>query len=173
MLIPLHGFRGKGEFAIIDDGDYALVKDRKWYIDENGYAIDNINRARMHRVIMNPPAGKVIDHINRNTLDNRRANLRICTIAENNKNKSSVKRKWPKHKDATRVTTLKNGELIVLPKYVYPYYKRDKFCSYMFSIRRKELSHKKKGFKSVADAIAYRNFFCNNYNINITMKGEL
>lgn len=38
MFIPLHGFRGKGEFAIIDDGDYALVKDRKWYIDENGYA---------------------------------------------------------------------------------------------------------------------------------------
>lgn len=37
----------------------------------------------MHRVIMNPPVGMEVDHINRNKLDNRRSNLRICTHAEN------------------------------------------------------------------------------------------
>jgi hypothetical protein len=37
----------------------------------------------LHRFIVNCPAGKCVDHINGNTLDNRRENLRICTQAEN------------------------------------------------------------------------------------------
>lgn len=36
------------------------------------------------RLIMDPPEGLVIDHINGNTLDNRRENLRVCTIQQNN-----------------------------------------------------------------------------------------
>lgn len=39
----------------------------------------------MHRVIMNFP-NKSIDHINRNSLDNRKCNLRICTHSQNNAN---------------------------------------------------------------------------------------
>ena len=37
----------------------------------------------MHRLLMNFPSGMVIDHINRNGLDNRRANLRIVTNRQN------------------------------------------------------------------------------------------
>jgi len=40
----------------------------------------------MHRAIMNPPDGTVVDHINRNSLNNRRCNLRICTQKENLRN---------------------------------------------------------------------------------------
>lgn len=43
----------------------------------------------LHRFIMTPPKNKVIDHINHNTLDNRKSNLRVCTTFENNKNNKS------------------------------------------------------------------------------------
>lgn len=41
---------------------------------------------RLHRVIMNCPPGKVVDHINRDTLDNRKENLRICSVSQNTVN---------------------------------------------------------------------------------------
>jgi hypothetical protein len=41
----------------------------------------------MHRIIMGEPNGKLIDHINHDTLDNRKENLFVCTHKENNNNK--------------------------------------------------------------------------------------
>ena len=40
----------------------------------------------MHRIIMNPPPHLYIDHINHNTLDNRKTNLRFATPAQNTRN---------------------------------------------------------------------------------------
>lgn len=41
---------------------------------------------KLHRFIMNCPKNKIVDHINHDTLDNRKCNLRICTIFENQQN---------------------------------------------------------------------------------------
>lgn len=49
-------------------------------------------RQRLHRLITGAPDGMVVDHINHNTLDNRRANLRVVTIAENTQNRRGARR---------------------------------------------------------------------------------
>lgn len=50
---------------------------------------------KLHRLIMNCPRDKVIDHINHDTLDNRKQNLRICSRFENQQNLRSCKSGHP------------------------------------------------------------------------------
>lgn len=79
--------------AILDDEDYEALKSYHWYSDR-GYATrmslkgeGKRRMIRMHQQILNIPNHLVADHINGNRLDNRRANLRICTRAQNNMNR--------------------------------------------------------------------------------------
>ena len=48
---------------------------------------DKAMQVEMHRQILNTPEGVLVDHINHNGLDNRRANLRLVTIEQNSWNK--------------------------------------------------------------------------------------
>jgi hypothetical protein len=74
--------------CIVDDSDFARLSKMQWHVvNFHGkfYAyitIDGRNRP-MHRYIMRPRKGRVVDHINGNTLDNRRCNLRSCTHQNN------------------------------------------------------------------------------------------
>jgi hypothetical protein len=84
--IALSGNAGKGLYAIVDDFDYEMLSKHSWCLDVGGgYAMSRVNykTMRMHRMILNPPNGLVVDHINRNKLDNRRSNLRIATTSQN------------------------------------------------------------------------------------------
>jgi len=82
-LIPLT----KGKFAKVDNEDFDRVKDINWSYNNQGYA-KNDYVGRMHRFIMNCPDDKVVDHINHDTIDNRKVNLRICDQQENCYNSS-------------------------------------------------------------------------------------
>jgi len=75
-------------YAIVDDDDYDHLIKYKWHLYKSlntGYAVsyENGKHIQMHRWIMKAKDGQCIDHINRNGLDNRKKNLRICTHSEN------------------------------------------------------------------------------------------
>tara|TARA_R110000868_G_scaffold87034_6_gene243681 strand:- start:296 stop:826 length:531 start_codon:yes stop_codon:yes gene_type:complete len=63
-----------------------LLKRNKWYIENKGYAVGSFdNKVRkFHREILNFP--KMVDHCNRNRLDNRVTNLRETDYFKNNHN---------------------------------------------------------------------------------------
>jgi hypothetical protein len=81
----------RGLFAMVDAADFELVNQYKWCASRSGrgnkfYAV-RMNKGKlqgMHRFLMNPPEGMVTDHIDGNSLDNRRGNMRNCTQQQNN-----------------------------------------------------------------------------------------
>lgn len=72
---------------IFDADDYEKVSKYHWYEESNGYIRSSSkkkeNRFHIHRLIMGLPCNMNIDHINHNTFDNRKSNLRIVTVSQN------------------------------------------------------------------------------------------
>ena len=81
--------------TIIDIDDIEEVKKYKLVYCPDGYVqvTENGKSIKLHRVLMNNPKGKCVDHVNRNQLDNRKENLRVCSQAQNlmNRTKSNSK----------------------------------------------------------------------------------
>lgn len=120
---------GKGEiYALIDDGDYTIVNAYKWFINPQGYvwAHDYSKgwRAKaqvlLHRLLLPPPKGQTVDHIDRNPLNNRRDNLRIATYSQQNMNTRTRSDNttghrgvyWEKRRNCWRVCINLNGKQI-------------------------------------------------------------
>jgi len=93
---------GGGEFTLVDQQVYYQLDHFKWCAcgdDKNIYAArilrktvsGRIRSVYLHREIMKPPKGLLVDHRNSNTLDNRRANLRLATHSQNSANKRKRK----------------------------------------------------------------------------------
>jgi hypothetical protein len=92
----------RGLSTIVDDEDYPSLSLHRWLAHDGGsqkfYAArgknvgnDKILTIRMHRVLLQAKPGEIVDHINGDTLDNRRANLRIVDRQGNKVN--SARRK--------------------------------------------------------------------------------
>ena len=95
----------RGYVALVDDEDYEWLSQTGWTAkgritdptiyaahsrrDENGVR----RHVWMHRRILGLERGSPlqVDHINGNGLDNRRANLRVCTLAENHRNRRKLR----------------------------------------------------------------------------------
>lgn len=85
------GYTSDGRKFIFDIEDYEKIKKYNWSITGSGYLINTIEEhtISMHRYIMNAPNNLQVDHINHNTLDNRKSNLRLCNASQNNINKKN------------------------------------------------------------------------------------
>jgi hypothetical protein len=86
----------KGQFAKVDSQDFEYLNQYKWYViscrsTKSFRAVRSslVSEGKqkttisMSRQIMNCPKDKLVDHINFDTLDNQRSNLRICTESQN------------------------------------------------------------------------------------------
>lgn len=98
--IPL----SRGLVAIVDADVLTELSRFKWYALKskcgNFYAIRNVRKENgkqtllaMHRQILGAEKGQVVDHRDSNGLNNVRANLRICTVADNTRNRRVSKNK--------------------------------------------------------------------------------
>lgn len=96
-IVKIRGYNVK-----LDDEDVPMVKSYVWHLDssvkrgkvyffrvEQYYKEDGTrgsHRWMLHRMIMSTPVELVTDHIDGDTLNCQKSNMRICTQAENNKN---------------------------------------------------------------------------------------
>lgn len=82
----------QGQVAIVDDEDYEWLMQWKWYaIYRKNAKLFYAGRTEkghksillMHRALLKPEPTELVDHVNRNGIDNRRSNLRVCTRSQN------------------------------------------------------------------------------------------
>lgn len=138
----------KGQFAIIDDADYEMVSRYRWRArwaktSRSYYAVSRLPGSNgkcvtilMHRVILglNYRDGLQGDHVNHDTLDNRRLNLRIASGVQNARNArkrsdnvsgfkgaSAWKNKW-------KAQIAVDGEIIYLGLYDTPEAAHTAYC---------------------------------------------
>jgi hypothetical protein len=88
----------QGKVAIVDDEDYEDLSKYPWrYNKKLGYAMGHVTidekdkTVYMHRFITNAPRNVMVDHENRNKLDNRKSNLRVATGSQNQCNRELPK----------------------------------------------------------------------------------
>lgn len=117
------------KFALVSDEDFDFLNQWKWYAfqpknNKTMYAFRTKGHGKgikksfaMHFVLMKPAKGLVTDHINGDGLDNRRENLRICTTAENMRNRTRLNKNnksgfkgvsWQEDHSAWRATVMFN-----------------------------------------------------------------
>lgn len=145
---------GKVYKYIIDKEDIPKLKKGLWAVAVRhaGVYAYSMKLGLLHRYIMNCPQDKIIDHLDRNTFNNRKKNLKVCSYKENNINKKKTssytnlryiepvleKHRKPKYsinvlkKYRIRTYTLKEA-IVKRNKYIHDYEKE------LWNIHKKEL----------------------------------
>ncbi|MBN2020310.1 MAG: HNH endonuclease [Sedimentisphaerales bacterium] len=91
----------EGYYSKVDQRDFYDLNKYEWLLQENNGCLHAVRFNNftdthprilaMHRVIMNAPKGKLVDHRNRDGLDNRSDNLRLATHSQNCQNRRKQK----------------------------------------------------------------------------------
>jgi hypothetical protein len=122
----------KDKFVKVDDEDFEWINKLKWYASPSTGSLfyakrfDSNKGERiaifMHREILGKyqeiNSSHIVDHINRDGLDNRKVNLRVCNRSQNSANTKLNKRNtsgfrgvtWDKEKKRWRATLMNNGK---------------------------------------------------------------
>ncbi len=98
-LIDISTPKHPNVFAMVDDEDYDSLNTFKWSTRKHGSTFYAFRKRRasdtlgptvvnMHREVLSPPDGYYVDHADGNGSNNTKANLRVCTNSENQRNKS-------------------------------------------------------------------------------------
>ena len=136
-------FNNSDEYFICDLEDKEVALSESWYKGKNGYPACNRTNIPFHKYVTDSIEGMVVDHINRNKMDNRRCNLRIVTQSVNMQN-------------TNRIPKSSTGVLGVhFDKRKQKYYAR---------IKIDNKNHYKGNFKNIEDAIAARKELEEKYN---------
>ncbi len=102
----------QGMVALVDEEDFEYLNQWRWvahagwkkrtyYVQRRQYLGGGAANAKystiiMHRLLMMPPIGFVVDHIDGNGLNNQRSNLRLATPSQNNANRRIVVKSFSK-----------------------------------------------------------------------------
>jgi len=114
-----------GSVCLVDEADWQRLSHLKWWSvtsSRTKYAVTQLpdgRQVQMHQLLL--PDAREVDHANGNGLDNRRANIRACTHAENMRNRqknrnarSRFKGVWPARNGKWRAMIEQSGEKLVL-----------------------------------------------------------
>lgn len=102
----------QGQMAIVDASDHDLVMRHNWHADkinEAGFYVARRLPGRkieyLHRLLAGAENGLQVDHIDGDTLNNRRSNLRACTARQNQRNRKPWSRGTSKFKGVSWSTS--------------------------------------------------------------------
>lgn len=97
MKVEVRGSDGEVYQVQVDERDAWTLKAWSWRVNNRGYVHRKTSRrvpgldhpecfsVYLHRFLVSCPEGFVVDHVNGDTLDNRRTNLEVVTVSENNR----------------------------------------------------------------------------------------
>ena len=110
----------RGKTMTIDKCDLHIFNAHSWSFTSRGYLITKIKTPSghrrcigIHRLIMGDPIGKEIDHIDRNTRNNSRSNLRAVCASVNRKNVSTRSNKSSSFRGVSRNEKRGKWEVVV------------------------------------------------------------
>lgn len=130
-----------GQLVMVDDDDYEYLSKDKWYLS-NGYAI-SANRTKMHRLVIQAKDGEIVDHIDRDKLNNTKENLRIVDFKSNVHNQSKRKNTSNKYKGTNYIkdkNVYQSRRRMNGSDYFLGYYISEIAAAYAYNKKAKELS---------------------------------